>query len=156
MDILKNISKTDADLFCKIVRFRINDLIPSPPKNSQFYTLDNIIQLQDIGLFGDNMLLFPMTVTSGRNDQVLTCNGFVLCLDLPSVTQININGPRISRAGKEILSIADTISPATAEEIKAIGDMVWKTFSTNPPKMTAHALVTQGEFSNQELARWPH
>lgn len=156
LDILKNISKADAELFCKLVRFHINELIPSFENNFQFYTFDNIIQLQDVGLFGDNMLLFPKTVTSGRNDQVLTCNGFVLCLDLPSVTQININGPRISRAGKEILSIADTISPATAEEIKAIGDMVWKTFSTKPPKMTAHALVTQGEFSNQELARWPH
>ena len=156
LDTLKNISKSDAELFHKLIRFRINDLIPAPEYASQVYTLNDIVQLQDIDLIRDDMLLSPMTVPSGRNDQVLVCNGFVLCLDLSSATQINILGSRISRAGKEILSIADTVPPATAEEIKAIGDMVWKTFSTKPPKMTAHALVAHGEFSPQELARWPY
>ena len=156
LDILKNISKADADLFCKIARFRINDLIPTPEKAPQIYTLSNIIQLQDIGLVGENFLLSPGTVTSGRSDQILICNGFVLCLDLSSTIQINIPGVRISRAGKEIISIADTIPPATAEEIKIIGDMVWETLPKRRPKMTAHTLVSSGEFSIQELARWSH
>lgn len=157
LDVLKNISKTDADLFCKIVRFRINNLIPNPEHVLNSYTLNDIIKLQDVGLVGENLFLSPVTITSIIKKEILICNWFVLSLDLQSSTNIGINGNIISRAGKEIISIADTISKATKEEIRLIGDMVWKTNISNIcSRMTAHELINPREFSSQELDYWPH
>lgn len=156
LDVIKNISKTDADLFCRIARFRINTLIPDPNYNFRMYTVDNILQLQDIGLIGENSFLVPKT-KEFNDKQILVCNGFLLSLNLKHITVIDITGYNISRAGREILSIADTISHATKEEVRLLGDMVWKTkISKECSRMTAHMRDNQREYSTQEMDYWPH
>ena len=155
LDVLRNISKADAELFCKVARFRINEIIPSPGMNVEPYTLEHIISLQNAGLLRDSTALSPLTLPTPDGKQYLECNGFVLILDLPSQTGINIFGTIISRAGKDILSIAETIPPATNDEVNAIGDKVWQNLSTTCPGMTAYPLAGQGRFSPQELAHWP-
>lgn len=155
LDVLRNISKADAELFCKVARFRINEIIPSPGMNVGQYMLRHIISLQDAGLLRDSTTLTPLTLPTQDGKQYLECNGFVLILDLPSQTGTNILGTVISRAGKDILSIAETIPPATNDEINTIGDKVWQNLSTTCPGMTAYPLAGQGRLSHQELAHWP-
>ena len=156
LDVLKNISKTDADLFCRVARFRINTLIPDPNDNFRMYTVDNILQLQDIGLIGENFLLVPKT-KEFNDKQIVVCNVFLLSLNLERINTIDIIGYNISRAGREILSIADTISPATKEEVRLIGDMVWETdVSKKCSRMTAHMRVSPRGYSTQEMDYWPH
>lgn len=155
LDILKNITKAEAEIFCKVVRFRLSQIIPSSEKHLP-YTLGDLALLQDVGLVSEDFNLVPVTLKSSTNSQVLLCNGFVLSIDFPSVTPLEISGARLSRAGVEILSIADNIPSATLEEINIIGDMVWRTIFKQSAHMTAHISVSQNEFNRHELVRWPH
>lgn len=145
LDILKNITGEDARLFCKIVRYRINYIIPLPGATIRAYEMSEILSLQDLSLVS---LLTPdiyiTPIVSTEEDSVFICNGFVLFF--PKAGEIALDPPaavNITDAGKEILNVADSILPPTQEEIEALGNIAWARVRPQQSKMVAYRLIAE-------------
>lgn len=144
LDILKNITAKDAQLFCKVARFRINELIPLHPTPLGDYNLSNLLKLQEL-----NLVNVDGDVRIGAkpidDNCVFRCNGFVLSSMSDRECQLtDLAGATLTRAGNEIYRISETISPATEDEIKKIGDAVWSNRSREIRAMKAHPIVNLG------------
>lgn len=160
LDILKNITSDDARLFCKIVRFRIATLIPIEPSPLGDYDLANILTLEDL-----NLMRFDLSLTTGvartseDDGYLIPCNGFVFFISGDSEPEIKrLSGAILTGAAEEIIKIADTIPPATDEEIKTIGDAIWSNISSQ--NMVAYPIVEinrSGSYrfdKSKPLRRW--
>lgn len=141
LDILKNITAEDAELFCKVSRFRINGLIPIDPAPLGDYNANDLLNLQDLNLINVNLDVKEGSIALD-DCRLFRCNGFVLsaagCIKF-SLT--DLRGATLTRAGQEIYSISDAISPATEEEIKKIGDAVWANHPSQIRAMSAHPII---------------
>lgn len=149
LDILKNITAKDAQLFCKVVRFRINELIPLDPAPLGDYNLSNLLKLQEL-----NLVNVDIDVRIGAKPKddicVFRCNGFVLSsVSDKEFSLADLAGATLTHAGEEIYRISDTISSATEEEIKKIGDAVWANRSRKIRAMKAHPIISIGVRSYQ-------
>lgn len=144
LDILKNITGEDARLFCKIVRYRINYIIPLPGATIRAYKMSDILSLQDLSLVSlltSDIYITP--IVSTEKDSIFICNGFVLFF--PKAGEIALDPPaavNITDAGKEILNVADSILPPTLEEIKALGSIAWDRVRPPQSKMIAYRLTS--------------
>lgn len=145
LDILKNITGEDARLFCKIVRYRINYIIPLPGATIRAYEMSEILSLQDLSLVS---LLTPgiyiTPIVSTEEDSIFICNGFVLFF--PKAGEIALDPPaavNITDAGKEILNVADSILPPTQEDIEALGNIAWARVRPQQSKMVAYRLIAE-------------
>ena len=142
LDVLKNIIAKDAQLFCKVVRSRINTLIPIDPAPLGDYDARNLLTLQDLNLLSIDLNL-RIGATPINGYCVFRCNGFVLsALSNVDFNLPHMSGGNLTMAAEEIYSISDAVSPATEEEIKKIGDAIWANRPSQIRKMSAHPITS--------------
>lgn len=129
LDVLKNVTAEDAELFCHTVKFRIGSLIVSSYASSITpYSIEQLIQLQGLGLItGGDLSPVPQAVDE-TDRRIINCQGFFLSFDLPNKSSLGwgIYGYSLSPAGFEILNISDSIPEPDLATIKIVGDHVWK------------------------------
>ena len=142
LDVLKNITADDAHLFCEVARFRIASLITIDPAPLGEYEAIDLLSLQDL-----NLITLDLNIRIGAcivgSYGIFKCNGFVLTIiGDNSFVLSHLRGATLTKAGEEICNISDTISPATPEEIKKIGDAVWDGRSPQMREMNAYPITS--------------
>lgn len=133
LDILRNITANQAEMFCKVARYRINKIIPLAEPFYSIYSIDDILKLENIGLVSHDSSLYPKSHLSNTLDaSVFICNGFVLSINSNrSINASGINGCIISETGEEIINVTDNIPAPTIEDINKIGEYVWEHLPEN-------------------------
>lgn len=150
LDILKCVTSADAALFCNVAKFAVCKIISSNLLHEPSIVKFNDIQkLQWANLIGDSMSVCPIAIPEEqRRCSILAGIGFAFTLYPPQekLIQIESQGFSITLAGREILQVADTIDPVTPEEIKIIGDSIWKNTPGEFQEMKAHFTDEEGNF----------
>lgn len=161
LDILRNVTAKDAELFCKFVKLRIMNLIPKTlyeTKVSQDIT--EILHLQHLGLVnsGSSFVAKPALIDVIPDGCGYPCNGFFLFFSLKEELKIlihDVQGYIISPAGVEILKIADVISDSKETDIIIVGEFLWKRLPEQVTEMLAYPLTSEGFFSRERiLKKW--
>jgi Protein of unknown function (DUF2806). len=155
LDVLKCITSADAALFCNIAKFAVCKVISSNLLNEpSIIKFIDIQKLQWANLIGDSMSVCPIAVLEDQGQfNLLSGRGFVFTLYPPQEKSIKIDSQcfSITLAGREILKVADTITPVTPEEIKIIGDCIWKNTPGDFQEMKAHFTDEEGIFYLDEV-----
>lgn len=129
LDVLKNVTATDAELFCHVVKFRILTVIASSRHFSSFpYSVEQLLHLQSLGLLvGGDLTPVPQKCET-LVQKVFLCQGYALLFDLPnnSPLRLGISGPALSSVGEEILKVSDSIPEPDLATVKIVGDFVWR------------------------------
>lgn len=161
LDVLKNVTATDAELFCRVAQYHIQSVIPDKVSAYQWpYTLRETIYLEGLGFLGGKNDLRPEVSDVLDSDKKgFICQGFILVFDLPpKITSLGrmMTGPVLSIAGNEILQVADNIPSAHPETIKIVGDFVWKNLPNTCQIMEAYPLTSNSEFDENTVLRSWH
>ncbi|TDT82038.1 DUF2806 domain-containing protein [Pseudodesulfovibrio indicus] len=114
LDVLKNISISEANLFMKIAPFVIFGILPCNPANNEYpdnITTNDIIVLNNAGLihqstFGVRRSSGLKGVADGEDFTFVECGEVVFCEFLRS-DEISISGLVLTDAGEQILKICD-------------------------------------------------
>lgn len=161
LDVLKNVTATDAELFCRVTQYHIQSVIPDKFSAYQWpYTLRETIYLEGLGFLGGKNDLRPEVSDVLDSDKKgFICQGFILVFDLPpKITSLGrmMTGPVLSIAGNEILQVADNIPSAHPKTIKIVGDFVWKNLPNTCQIMEAYPLTSNSEFDEDTVLRSWH
>ncbi len=131
LDVLKNVTAADAELFCHVVKFRVGRLIVRGwTRFTPQYSFNELVNLQSLGLIAEGMhSIIPEQLD--ETFSYVVCQGYWLAFDLPdelSKTGL-VGGHSLSPAGLEILKISDSIPEPDLATVKMVGDYVWEKIS---------------------------
>lgn len=159
LDVLKNVTAEDAELFCRVARYHVDMVIFDRREITPWpYTLDEILYLENLGFLGGNADIVPeLTEVEGSNKKFYSCHGFILIFETPikKFYSNGMAGPTLSVSGNEILRVADNIPAAQPDVIKTIGDVVWSHLPKSCKEMKAHPTTGDDSFDdNIILQRW--
>lgn len=124
LDVIKNLTHHEANLFCEFALLIINESIPSE-HFEDIISLDDIRLLQDAGLI-NSIEVYPVPLY----DAHAKCNyllGYQFILAFPQTNQRIIPIPTYSltNAGIELYKIADNLPKQEIANIIRIGNYVW-------------------------------
>jgi Protein of unknown function (DUF2806) len=117
LEVLKNLSKEEAELFQKIRYLSLDQgqilkVRGETDLGSSGISFDEILHLREAGLLADgDSLSSEMHIPENRNFMILGYNGKVLLIELSdkTVKQIDLNVLVLTKAGVELLSLIDPL-----------------------------------------------
>lgn len=150
LDALKCVTSADAALFCNAAKLAVNNIISNNlTQNKGILKFIEIQKLQWANLLGHSLSVSPIPYLESKGRfNILSGVGFAFSLYPPQKSDIpiGVQGFSITIAGREIIQVADTITPATSELIKMIGDDIWEHTPGEFQKMKAHFTDKDGTF----------
>lgn len=147
LDIVKNITFKEAERFCKAGIFAIENLLVCGKKQyTSAYNLGDILNFVDAGLVINSE---NVTIFKDINLNPLSCNkraGYCLTFESRRGEVACITGMPLSRAGIELLQIAEIPAPSR-HEIKELVLLLGNQEQnrTNNLVITAHPLLPSGD-----------
>lgn len=160
LDVLKNITPQDADIFCRMASFNINFLIFENVDGKLPYSLDEIIRMQFLDLVNAGSDFHPFARKTGWDNSFFLRGhniAFTINIENENITlhTLSLKGWTISIAGREILNIPGAVPPLSSDETQLLGDIIWADLPLSCIKMAAHPLLPSNEAQlDQYLAIW--
>ena len=137
LDVLKNLTKKDIQIFINVARFAINGIVYSKSETRKNYRFlidsDNISYLQDIGLLSETDFLAAKSIRFlGEKDFCFLGYGVKFYIK-DEINSMYLNRPYIttglSLPGRELLFIADNIQPLSYDEVLAMKQFIFDAFN---------------------------
>ena len=110
VDLLRNLSRTDAKLIERVAPFVINDVIPHNMNNEDVLPFIDLLNLSDMGILkGVEARVLTASVTTDFEDKFekhMICNNKAILMHHEDAKKkLNYGCIRVTRVGREILSL---------------------------------------------------
>lgn len=157
LDIVKNITFSEAARFCKACMFAVENVLVCRKKQyPSAYDLEDILDFVDAGLvISSENIIFSKDLNYNQlywNDGA----GYCLVFELQHSEEVYIPGVPLSRAGIELLQIAEMPAPS-GRQVKELVQLIGNHGRnlTNHLAITVHPLLPSGDKDEETiLYKW--